>query len=150
MKVQQKKIRLTEAQLRALKALENQIQTRINFKSGKNLSQKGLAVYLRNGVFRITAEGISYLRGKRDRAATLGPRRKGARGCRRNAWVHIQPSHIQRQREAYGLTQRELGQLVGVSRQTIAFWEANRWSATLEHQQALCDIFDNLKERGGK
>lgn len=47
--------------------------------------------------------------------------------------------NILRTRLAFGLTQEQLAAAVGVSRQTIAKWEAGETSPDLEHAVALAD-----------
>jgi len=45
-------------------------------------------------------------------------------------------------RQAVGLTQEQLAEAVGVSRQTVAKWEAGETSPDLEHAAALADALD--------
>lgn len=48
-------------------------------------------------------------------------------------------SNIQMTRQAAGLTQEQLAAAIGVSRQTVAKWEAGETSPDLEHAAALAD-----------
>ena len=45
-------------------------------------------------------------------------------------------------RTSAGLTQEQLASAVGVSRQTVAKWEAGETSPDLEHAAALADVLD--------
>ncbi len=45
---------------------------------------------------------------------------------------------ICRQRRVKGLSQEELADLIGVSRQTISKWESNSMQPTLENVKLLC------------
>lgn len=47
--------------------------------------------------------------------------------------------NIQRTRQAAGLTQEQVAEAVGVSRQTVAKWESGETSPDLEHASALAD-----------
>ena len=51
-------------------------------------------------------------------------------------------ANIQMTRQTLGLTQEQLANAVGVSRQTVAKWEAGESSPDLEHAGALADVFD--------
>ncbi|ANE23326.1 AbrB family transcriptional regulator [Denitrobacterium detoxificans] len=48
-------------------------------------------------------------------------------------------ANIQATRQAKGLTQERLAEVVGVSRQTVAKWESGETSPDLEHAAALAD-----------
>ena len=48
-------------------------------------------------------------------------------------------ANIQATRQAAGLTQEQLAEAVGVSRQTVAKWEYGETSPDLEHAAALAD-----------
>jgi DNA-binding transcriptional regulator YiaG/predicted RNA-binding Zn-ribbon protein involved in translation (DUF1610 family) len=149
-KKKKKKKKLTEAQFRTLLLLEKKVQAKVNFTCGVGLSRLGLASYKSRGSFRITARGIRFLRNRRNSEKALRPRREGKRGIRRhNTWVSITPTMILESRERLMMSQQELANLIGVSRQTISNWEGRGNSptastASLEHQNRLCDIFSAL------
>ena len=50
--------------------------------------------------------------------------------------------NIQTARQGSGLTQEQLAESVGVSRQTVAKWESGETSPDLEHAAALADTLD--------
>lgn len=51
-------------------------------------------------------------------------------------------NHIEQQRKARGLTQQALGNLVGVSRQTIISLESGRYNPSLLLAHELAKVFD--------
>ncbi|MDO4851115.1 MAG: helix-turn-helix domain-containing protein [Actinomycetota bacterium] len=63
-------------------------------------------------------------------------------------------SNIQETRIAAGMTQEQLAEAVGVSRQTVAKWESGDTSPDLEHAAALADALgttlDDLVSFDGK
>lgn len=63
-------------------------------------------------------------------------------------------ANIQATRQAAGLTQEQLAEAVGVSRQTIAKWESGETSPDLEHAAALAEklgtTVDDLVSFDGK
>lgn len=42
----------------------------------------------------------------------------------------------------YNLTQEQLGDKIGVTRQTISLWEANRRKISLEYIKHICEVFN--------
>ena len=63
-------------------------------------------------------------------------------------------SNIQETRMAAGMTQEQLAEAVGVSRQTVAKWESGDTSPDLEHAAVLADVLgttlDDLVSFDGK
>lgn len=55
------------------------------------------------------------------------------------------------ERKIYNLSQEELAEKVGVTRQTISNWELNETSPDLKQAKKLCDIFSiSMDELSGK
>lgn len=55
----------------------------------------------------------------------------------RNVYI----KNLRRLREARGITQGELADLIGVSASTLSQWEGNRVTPTVENLMVLADVF---------